>query len=195
MTRTVAVLVVLIDLIDKPEVVKLGMTRLKELWLQSFSEIQTLIRESGNSGGIGWAGIWAPGSTFPLQEDVAYNLSPDMFRRFCLPHIHDQIAAMEYPFFHLDGVGMIPHLDMLLGISKLKAIQWVPGPGEERLDRWYDLVRRILSAGKSVQVYAQAEEVDSLVSNVGSRGLLVILTDTERDRVLPLLELYPQREP
>jgi len=185
----------LIDLIDKPEVVKRGMTRLKELWLQSFSEIQTMIRGSGNSGGIGWVGIWAPGSTFPLQEDVAYNLSPDMFRSFCLPHLHDQIAAMEYPFFHLDGVGMIPHLDMLLDIPKLKAIQWGPGAGKERLGQWYGLIRRILSAGKSVQVFAQSEEVDSLVQNVGARGLLVILTDTERDHVLSLLERYPQREP
>ena len=62
-------------------------------------------------------GVWAPGSTFPLQEDVAYSISAEMFRTFLIPHIRAQIAAMDYPFFHVDGTGMIPYVDALLEIA------------------------------------------------------------------------------
>ncbi len=173
----------LMDLIDRPDDVARAMTHLKEIWLRAFAEIQSIIAGTGNRGGIGWVGIWAPGSTFPLQEDVAYNMSPDMFSTFCIPHIREQVAAMDFPFFHLDGIGMIPHLDALLQIQELKAIQWQTGAGHERLDQWYELLRKIVKAGKSLQVYARPAEVEDLVRNVGARGLLVILRDPTHDEV------------
>lgn len=112
----------MMDLVERPEDVARAMGRLKEIWLRTWTEIQGLIARSGNRGGIGWVGIWAPGSTFPLQEDVAYSISAEMFRKFLIPHIRDQIAAMDCPFFHVDGIGMIPHVDALLEIRELKAI-------------------------------------------------------------------------
>ena len=180
----------MMDLVDRPDDVACAMGRLNGLWLRAFAEIRDVIAGSGNPGGIGWVGIWAPGSTFPLQEDVAYSISAEMFRTFLVPHIRDQIAAMEYPFFHVDGTGMIPHLDALLEIRELKAIQWQPGAGHERLGQWYGLLRKILGSGKSLQVYAQAQEVESLVRNVGADRLLVIVRDSPRDEVLRLVERY-----
>jgi hypothetical protein len=180
----------MMDLMDRPEDVMRAMERLKSIWLKTFSEISRLIAKSGNPGGIGWVGIWAPGSTFPMQEDVSYSISAEMFRRFLIPHIRDQIAAMEYSFFHVDGMGMIPHLDALLEIRELKAIQWQPGAGHERLDKWYELLRKILAAGKSLQVYARAEEVEALVHNVGADRLLVIVRDATRDEIRRLTERY-----
>jgi len=98
---------------------------------------------------------------------------------------------MDYPFFHVDGTGMIPHVDALLEIGGLKAIQWQPGAGHERLDQWYGLLRKILASGKALQVYARAEEVEALVRNVGANRLLVIVRDSPRDEVLRLAERYP----
>lgn len=169
-----------------------AMAHLKTLWLKAWADIQSVIQGGPNDGGIGWAGIWAPGSTFPLQEDVAYNISPDMFRDFCMPHIRDQVAVMDYPFFHLDGIGMIPHLDHLLDIAELKAIQWQPGAGKESLAQWHELIRKILAAGKSVQVYARAAEVAPLVEAVGAHGVLAIITDATEDNVGRLLKQFPQ---
>ena len=182
----------MMDLIDRPADVARAMTRLKDLWLRAFADISDLIRTSGNPGGIGWVGIWAPGTTFPLQEDVSYSISAEMFREFLIPHIRDQIAAMDYAFFHVDGLGMIPHLDALLEIRELRAIQWQPGAGHERLDQWYDLLRKILAAGKSLQVYARAEEVEPLVRHVGADRLLVIVRDSTRDEIRRLADRYPQ---
>jgi hypothetical protein len=180
----------LIDLIAKPEAVARAMEHIKRIWIACFEEIHGIIAGTGNYGTIGWAGIWAPGTTFPLQEDFSYMISNEMFRKFCLPHIVDQIEAMDCPFYHLDGIGALCHLDTLLAIEKLKVIQWVPGAGKERLDQWYDVIRRILDAGKSVQVFAEPDEVDPLVKNVGSRGLLITVNGATEQEAQRLAERY-----
>jgi hypothetical protein len=91
--------------------------------------------------------------------------------------------AMEYPLYHLDGIGALPHLDMLLELPNLRAIQWVPGAGKERLAQWYDVIRKILGARKSVQVFAQVDEVDDLIANVGTRGLLISVSGSEEELI------------
>jgi hypothetical protein len=171
----------LIDLIAKPQAVAHAMEHVKQIWIACFREIQEIMARSGNYGAIGWAGIWAPGTTFPLQEDFSYMISDEMFKEFCLPHIMDQVEVMDFPLYHLDGIGALCHLNTLLDIEKLKVIQWVPGAGKERLNQWYGVIRQILNAGKSVQVYAQPDEVDALVENVGPRGLLITVNSTDEE--------------
>jgi hypothetical protein len=67
-----------------------------------------------------------------------------------------------------------------------------PGAGKEAIVEWYEVLRRILAAGKSVQVYAEPQEVDALVKNVGAKGLMIKLTNASPEAVAQLLERYPQ---
>lgn len=180
----------LMDMILKPDRVAQALERSKQLWLSCFEEFSDIIAGSGNRGTVGWAGIWAPGSTFPMQEDCSYMISSEMFDRFCLPHIRDMVESMAYPLYHLDGIGALNHLDSLLEITDLKAIQWVPGAGRERLDGWYDVIGHILDSGKSVQVYSKADEIDGLVKNVGARGLLVTVLEATDDQAEALMEKW-----
>lgn len=180
----------LIDMKFKSAKVRQVMEKLQNIWIAAFNQIQCLVETRRNRGGIGWAGIWAPGTTFPIQEDFSYMISPDMFKEFCLPHILNLIDFLDYPFYHLDGEGAIPHLDELLKIEKLKVIQWQPGAGKERLAQWYDLIKHILSKKKSIQVYAQADEVDDLVRNVGARGLLIVCPTISNQDAELLLNRY-----
>ena len=163
----------LMDMLEKPVEVGRALEHIKRIWIGLFAEIQAVIAQSHNPGGIGWAGIWAPGTTFPLQEDYSYMISARMYRKYCLPHVADMLDAMDYGFYHLDGIGAIPHLSALLELEKLRAIQWVPGAGKEDLAQWHELIARILAAGKSVEVFARPEEVAPLVAAVGARGLLI----------------------
>jgi len=86
--------------------------------------------------------------------------------------------------FHLDGTHCMKHLDALLEIEALDAIEWtpeptVPGGGDPC---WYDLYRRILSAGKSVQVLApKPEEVGPLLDAIGTDGVMLLVWGTEED--------------
>jgi hypothetical protein len=175
-------------MVDGPRAVKAAIVHFTRLWIRAFVEVEQIIESSGNPGGIGWAGIWAPGRTFPLQEDFSYNLSPAMFREFLLPSLHEIVEAMPYPLFHLDGT--TAHLAALLEIPGLRAIQWVPGPGREAVRPWYDLFRAIKAAGKSIEVFCTAAEVEDLVESVGARGLLIGVTDCTREEAEGLMARY-----
>jgi len=51
------------------------------------------------------------------------------------------------------------------------------------------VIRRILAAGKSVQVYGEADEVEGLVDNVGARGLLITVS-ASRQEAEQLIDRY-----
>lgn len=169
----------LIDMIEQPDKVKAAADYMTELWIDEFNKIIKIIDTSGNDGHIcSWVGIWAPGSTFPIQEDISYMMSPEMFREFCVPCIRKIVNAMKYPLYHLDGIGAAVHVDALLEIEELKAIQWQPGAGKEEISQWYSLIKKIIGAGKACQVFVKPDEIDDLVNNVGTQGLLAIVHDT-----------------
>ncbi len=50
------------------------------------------------------------------------------------------------------------------------------------------LLKRILDAGKSINVYARAEEVAPLVGALGARGVLSIITDATHEDMARLCD-------
>ena len=123
---------------------------------------------------------------------VAYNLSPGQFKDFCIPALREHIAAMDCPFFHLDGVGMLPHLLVLLQIDELPVIQWVPGAGKWEVSQWYEVIRQITGAGKNVQLFVNADEVAPLVDEIGADRLYLIIQDATLENMTQLLKQFPQ---
>jgi len=174
----------LMDMVAEPESVDALMTRMADLWLEAKGKVDQWFSEAGQSCHIGWCGLWAPGTTFPLQEDFSYMISNEMYRRYCVPSLERFIAALDYPMYHLDGVDALKHLDTLIGIPDLKAIQWQPGAGHEELEQWIPAIQKILKAGKSVQLYARAEEVEPITKAVGPKGMAYVLLDPENTHLL-----------
>ena len=64
----------------------------------------------------------------------------------------DQASYLERAVYHLDGIGELPHLDMILDIPGLNGIQWNPGAGKEPLcdEKWFDIYRKIQDKGKNI---------------------------------------------
>jgi hypothetical protein len=184
----------LIAMIEQPESVKRAMEHVTHLWLEEFDRVSTLIESAGNPGHMTWMAIWAPGRACALQEDFSYMISRQMYRQFCLLPLLELIDSLDFAMYHLDGTGALTHLDTLLEIPRLRAIQWVPGAGREAVAQWYPLIRRILDAGKSVEVFARPEEVLELVREAGTRGLLIHCGEVTEEEAEWLLEAYPQEE-
>jgi hypothetical protein len=78
----------------------------------------------------------------------------------------------------------------LLELPDLKAMQWVPGTGKEKFKQWYVLIKIILSTKKSIQSYAQPDEVDDLINNVGVCGLLITIDHATVSVLERLIERY-----
>jgi hypothetical protein len=182
----------LLDLHDSPADVERLMKRLTGLWLRYFGELCALVQPAGH-GVAGWGPCWAPGPHYMLQSDFAYMISPRMFERFVLPGLEACCTAMPYPLYHLDGVGQIPHLDMLLSVQRLRGIQWVPGEGKPPAQEWLPLLKRIRDAGKLCYVDVSRAGALQIARALGGTGFLFRIDEhLEEDEARQFLQLLAQ---
>ena len=86
--------------------------------------------------------------------DFICMISPAMFAETILPSIEWETRRLHRSIFHLDGPGALKHLDALLAIPQLDAIQWTYGAGAGKAGDWIDVYRHVQQAGKSVEVQA-----------------------------------------
>jgi hypothetical protein len=122
-------------------------------------------------------------------------ISRSMFSEFVVPALTVQSRRLDYILYHLDGTTALQHLDALLAIERIQAIQWTPQAGQPGGgDKcWYDLYRRIRRAGKAVQATGvKAEEVVPLVETLGPAGLFIMTWARSQEEGEKLLEATAQ---
>lgn len=161
----------LTDTLDAPDTVAQHIQTITQLWLRYFNELYEIVKPAGR-GITNWGPCWNPDSGYMLQSDFSYMISPRMFERFVLPDLVACCEALDYAFYHMDGIGQIPHLDMLLSIERLRGIQWQPGDGQPLADGWLDLLKRIRDGGKLCQVYVTREGALTIKRELGGKGFL-----------------------
>jgi len=164
----------LFDLVDHPDEVERLVGQITKLWIRYYDQLDDIIRPTCR-GTTAWAPIWSTGKTYMLQCDFAYMISPAMFERFVVPDLAACCEHLDHGFYHLDGKGQIPHLDLLLSIPRLRGIQWIPGRGNPSSDHWLDLLKRIRDGGKLCQVYVTPEGALRIARNIGGKGFLFII--------------------
>ena len=182
----------LMDLYDSPEIVEQLVTETTQVWLRYYEELYSIIT-TANNGTSSWAPLWSPGRHYMLQSDFAYMISPPMFERFVLPDLETICNHLDYGFYHLDGKGQIPHLDMLLSIKNLKGIQWIPGDGAPPPEDWLPLLKRIRDAGKLCQLYVSAEGALKIARELGGKGftfMIDLVPESELDGLLKNLYAF-----
>jgi 5-methyltetrahydrofolate--homocysteine methyltransferase len=97
-------------------------------------------------------------------------ISPSMFERYVMPDLAACCDALDHAFYHLDGKGQIPHLDMLLSLERLRGVQWIPGAGQPPPHEWLPLLKRIRDRGKLCQLYVSPRGAQAIVRELGRRG-------------------------
>jgi 5-methyltetrahydrofolate--homocysteine methyltransferase len=168
----------LLDLYDHPQEVKRLLWEAHQLWWDSFAAFNAIIRPS-NPGSTAWVPILSEEPYYILQCDFAYMIGPDMFREFVLPELQATCRRLGHAFYHLDGIGQLPHLDALLSLPELDGIQWVMGDGQPEAEHWGHVYRRIREAGKLLQVSSGHTSqgfkvIDFLAEATGSgRGIII----------------------
>ena len=116
-----------LDLIEYPDKVKELRDYIVKVWIQCYDELLDLVNKN-QEGTVGWLPAWSPGKTYPLQCDFSAMISPKMYEEFVAPEIQTLARHLDNVIYHLDGPDMVKHLDIILDIPEIDAIQWVPGP-------------------------------------------------------------------
>lgn len=168
---------------DCPQEIHRLQNKLLPAWFEAFNHLYALVRDE--EGGMSWGGfgVWAPGRFAKIQCDISLMLSAGMFGEFVLPYLKEQCDGLDYSLYHLDGPEALKHLDHILTIEALGAIQWQPGAGApDAIDPcWYDVQRKILNAGKSIVVFIKpyvpdlVNRLEAFVREVGKKGVLIVI--------------------
>ncbi len=148
---------------------------INKLWKQAYEELYQLHQAEGNDGSSAWMGLWAPQRWYPLQADFSYMISPRHFEKLIAPILRDQCQYLQNSVYHWDGVGEIPHLDLLLAIPELDAIQWVPGANKPQCEdpEWYPLYDRIQKGNKRIVINLPAKDVVGFTKRFNKAGLFL----------------------
>ncbi|MBR5749925.1 MAG: homocysteine S-methyltransferase family protein [Prevotella sp.] len=190
---------VLLDTVMQPEVLEHQMQQLNDIYFQVFDELYDIIRE-GDEMAFCYFSSWAPGKMSKLQSDISTMISIDDYRRFVQPFIREQCQKIEYTLYHLDGVGAMHHLDALLEIDELNAIQWTPGVGEPQggSPKWYDLYRKILDGGKSIMAcWVTLDELKPLLDHIGGEGVHLEMdfhNEREVEQAMRIVEEFQSKD-
>lgn len=173
----------LLDLVERPAWVKAKIAEINKAFFECYDHLWAMLRDPWGGSAFCAFALWGPGRVCKVQCDFSCMISPEMFREFVVPALTEQCKRLDYAMYHLDGTQAMKHLNALLEIEALDAIEWtpqagIPGGGSSQ---WFDMYRRIKAAGKSVQVVSiQPEEVAPLLDAVGPEGIY-ILTGAETE--------------
>jgi hypothetical protein len=185
-----------LDMLERPEWVEQKIREINGVWFEAYQRIYDIIKLDDGSSAFGAFYIWGPGKVAKLQCDASAMFSPELYDRLVAPALTAQCDWLDHSLYHLDGTQAMRHLDTLLSIAPLDAIEWTPQAGIETggNKRWHDLYRRILQAGKSVQIVnVELDEVVPLLDAIGPKGVYMLIQfkdEHEAEQVRKLVEPY-----
>ena len=177
----------LLDTLDHPRELKRALRQLLGNWFAMSDRLHGTLSRT-QEGSITWLPVWCPWpKCWTMQSDVSCNLSPAMFEEFIAPELEEIAGALDGALYHLDGPMALQHLDRLLAIEGIHAIQWTPGTGNEEGLAWLDLFKRIQAAGKGVVASLKYEEVETAVRELKPEGLFILTGAASPDEADALL--------
>jgi len=174
--------VLAIDLLENPEHVKAKLASSYREYYAAYDYYVDLLKKAGMPI-ASWLPLTSEDSMYIPSNDFSCMISKDMFDEFFLEGITAECRYYGKSIYHLDGPGALRHLDSILSIRELDAIQWVPGAGREDCALWLDVYKKIQSAGKSLMVYLRSmEDLKLIIDNLQARGLCLVITwDVENE--------------
>lgn len=180
----------LFDMIDEPELMLEVMADARKL----FRQVYETFYDYGNKAELGTLGglpLYDRGKFNRIQADFIALMNPEMFRTFALPAIEDEADYLDRSGFHLDGPDALVHLDDLLAVEAIDAIQWVSGAGNKPQLEWPEVLHKIQDAGKIILLHLTVEDVKRIHGEYKPELLVYDVrakTPEEGDRLLDWLK-------
>jgi hypothetical protein len=90
----------------------------------------------------------------------------------------------------LDGEQQVKHLDRILSVKGINAVQWTNVAGQPGPTHYIPVLQRIQKAGKGLILHVNPEEIPTIMENLSSRGLYLLTwtnTQAEADDLVRLI--------
>jgi hypothetical protein len=176
-----------IDMIENKEAVKQLLERVNQVCFWVYGYYFDKLQKAGQAIST-WMPIVSSKRWYVPSNDFSCMISKEMFDEVFLPGIAAECRHLEAAIYHLDGPDALRHLDSLLDIKELNAIQWVWGAGKGRASDWISVFRRCQAAGKGLLIDINIHELDLMMRELRPEGVWLnisgIRTEEEADAVL-----------
>jgi len=180
------------DFYDCPELIAQAMQDVRRAFRPVYEAIYKAAGMSRTTGTIGWIPFWCEGRFATIQCDFICMVSPEISRRYILPALEEEASFLDHCVLHFDGPGALPHLDDILAIKRIDAIQWVPGAGQPPMHTWLDVLKKCQAAGKGLQIYdVTFDEIRILHKELKPNGVVYcpnVKSETEARAIMAWLE-------
>jgi hypothetical protein len=177
-----------LDMIEHVDEVKTLLPRVEADYFALYDIFYDKLRAAGQPISS-WTTLVCDGKYYIPSNDFACMVSRQMFEDVFLPGIISECRFLDRSIYHVDGPGALRHLDTLLAIPELDAIQWVPGAGREVFARWIPVYQRVQAAGKGVQVLCKFSEIDTIIEALDPHGVFLSIGEVpSREAALDMLK-------
>ena len=105
-----------------------------------------------------------------------------------MPALEEESSYLDHCCYHLDGPDALVHLDDILSIKGIDAIQWIPGEGNPPQVEWLDLLKKIQNAGKGLHILASPEEVKVFHKALRPEGVIYDIQASSKQEAEDLLK-------
>ena len=168
-----------IDLLLNPDEVK-RLIKSANLHFQEVFDCFDDLLKAHKQLSVTWMGIPSFGKMHIPSCDFSAMISDEQYLEFVHPIIVEEVKQMTHNVFHLDGKGVARHIDHILGIKEVNAIQWVQGMGTDTpIMQWIPLIKKIQAAGKSLVLDIQLTELEDFIAAMDPRGILLCIAADE----------------
>ncbi len=172
------------DFYDAPDQVIARMQEVRRLYQPVYNGLYEAGGMAEQGGSIGWIPFWCDGRFATIQCDFICMVSPELGREYIIPALEEEAAFLDRCVYHLDGPGALPHLDDILAIDDIDAIQWVSGAGQKKMWQWLDVLKKCQAAGKGLVIEdITTEEAKTVHPELDPVGV-VYRPGGERDEIL-----------
>ncbi|MCE9615342.1 MAG: hypothetical protein K8T26_13810 [Lentisphaerae bacterium] len=141
------------DLLDHPDLVVAAGRHVATAYAEATRRQLAKVAAAG-CGSTTWCAFYHEGPAYIPSCDLWCMLSPQIAREDIFPTIVTEMEPLERSIFHLDGPQALKHLDLMLELPGLNALQWVYGAGHGPAAKWISTYQRAQAAGKSLQIFA-----------------------------------------
>ncbi|MCL2287536.1 MAG: hypothetical protein FWC32_14385 [Firmicutes bacterium] len=184
----------MLDLLDRPEEVKDALVKVQAVWEDVNKKIYEIVREN-NSGGssVGWLQTWALGLHGQIQCDMSVMVSPGMFDEFCMYELRKQSEFLDYSLYHFDGYAQTMHLDQMLSVKELDAIQWTNIAGQGPSVDFIPELQKIQKAGKRLILDSPPHLVKELLDNLEASKMYIrtwVGSPADADNMVKMIGQY-----
>ncbi len=177
------------DLVLNIDLVKSLLKKSTEHFLEFYDDYDTLLK-AARQPSVTWMNIPIPNGRMHIpSNDFSFMISPGMFDEYALPILQEEVKTMTHNIFHCDGKGVANHIDSILSVPEVRAIQWVQGMADEYpIMQHISFIKYIQSKDRSVIVDLDKSDLEQFMNTVSPKGIFLWIATENEDEEKAILK-------